>query len=96
MKLKIHEYLAKYLPLAAGLFALIAFSAVEAVAPDAEAQSAIAIVVHKDAPVDDLSLQELRNIFLANQQFWSNRARIILLLRAPQSDERDFVLNRIY
>ena len=96
MKLKIHKYLAKYLPLAAGLFALIAFSAVEAVAPDAEAQSAIAIVVNKDATVVVVPLHELRKSFLANQQFWSNRARIILLLRAPQSDERDFVLNRIY
>ena len=58
--------------------------------------SAIAIVVHKDVPVENLSLQELRNIFMANQQFWSDRTRIILMVRAPQSDERDFVLNRIY
>jgi ABC-type phosphate transport system substrate-binding protein len=58
--------------------------------------SAIAIVVHKDTEVDNLSLEELRSIFLADQQFWQNRKRIILLVRAPQSDERDFVLNRIY
>ena len=60
------------------------------------AQTGIAIVVHKDTDVDNLSMSELRNIFLANQQFWSNRTRIILLVRAPQSDERDYVLNRIY
>jgi len=58
--------------------------------------SSIAIVVHKDTEVDNLSLAELRSIFLADQQFWKNRKRIILLVRAPQSDERDFVLNRIY
>jgi ABC-type phosphate transport system substrate-binding protein len=58
--------------------------------------SAIAIVVHKDTAVDNLSMEELRNIFLANQQFWDNRMRISLMVRAPQSDERDFVLNRIY
>lgn len=58
--------------------------------------SPIAIVVHKETPVSDLTLNELRNIFLANQQFWSDRSRIILLVRAPQSDERDFILNRIY
>lgn len=56
----------------------------------------LAIVVHKDTPVDNLSMDELRNIFLANQQFWPNRSRIILLVRAPQSDERDFVLDSIY
>lgn len=56
----------------------------------------IAIVMHKDTRVDNLSLQELRNIFLANQQFWADRTRIILLVRAPKSDERDFVLNKIY
>lgn len=60
------------------------------------AQTGLAIVVHKDSEVDNLSMSELRNIFLANQQFWSDRSRIILLVRAPQSDERDYVLNRIY
>ena len=59
-------------------------------------QNGLAIVVHKDTNVDNLSLTALRNIFLANQQFWPNRSRIILLVRAPQSDERDFVLNTIY
>lgn len=58
--------------------------------------TAIAIVVHQDTPVDNLSMEELRSIFLADQQFWNDRTRISLLVRAPQSDERDFVLNRIY
>jgi ABC-type phosphate transport system substrate-binding protein len=63
---------------------------------DPIAQNGLAIVVHKDTEVDNLSLVELRNIFLANQQFWADRTRIILLVRAPQSDERDFVLDTIY
>ena len=58
--------------------------------------SPLAIVVHKDTAVDDLTMAELRSIFLADQQFWEDRTRIILLVRAPKSDERDFVLNRIY
>jgi ABC-type phosphate transport system substrate-binding protein len=65
-------------------------------AQDEPAQNAIAIVAHANSSVENLSLQELRNIFLANQQFWSDRTRIILLVRAPKSDERDFVLNTIY
>lgn len=66
------------------------------IAQEVVASSAIAIVVHKDTDVENLSLEELRSVFLADQQFWQNRKRIILLVRAPQSDERDFVLNRIY
>jgi ABC-type phosphate transport system substrate-binding protein len=65
-------------------------------AQETEASSAIAIVVHKNTEVDNLSLRELRNIFLANQQFWPDRTRIILLVRATKSEERDYVLDTIY
>ena len=65
-------------------------------AEDPIVPSPIAIDVHKSTEVENLSLTELRSIFLADQQFWSDRTRITLLVRAPQSDERDFVLNRIY
>lgn len=67
-----------------------------ALAQESATSDAIAIVAHKDTQVDNLSLSELRNIFLANQQFWPDRTRITLLVRAPQSEERDFVLNTIY
>ena len=67
-----------------------------ALAQEIVATSTTAIVVHKDTEIDNLSLSELRNIFLANQQFWPDRTRIILLVRAPKSEERDFVLNTIY
>lgn len=65
-------------------------------ADDVAIGSPIAIVVHKDVPIDNLSLAELRSIFLADRQFWENRTRITLLVRAPKSDERSFVLERIY
>ncbi len=57
---------------------------------------AIAIVTHPDTSVDNLSFLELRKIFLGEQQFWKDGARIILLVRAPVAYERDVVLNRIY
>lgn len=75
------------------LLAAVLFACGASVAAES---SAIAIVVHRSAPVDDLSMQQLRSIFLADQQFWDDRTRITLLVRAPKSDERDFVLNRIY
>lgn len=75
-----------------GVAGLFAFTGVSAQTETA----AIAIVVHRDAPVDNLSMEELRSIFLADQQFWNDRTRISLLVRAPQSDERAFVLDKIY
>lgn len=79
------------------LFGAIALLLAETVAAEgSDDNGSIAIVVHKDTGVDNLSLADLRSIFLAEQQFWEDRTRIILLVRAPQSDERDFVLNSIY
>jgi ABC-type phosphate transport system substrate-binding protein len=82
--------------LAALLLAASVFPATQAFSQEDVVRSPLAIVVHKDSKVRDLSLQELRNIFLANKQFWDDRSRIILLVRAPKSDERDLVLNTIY
>jgi hypothetical protein len=56
----------------------------------------VAIVVHEGTNVDDVSLDQLRRIFLAEQQFWPDRSRITLLVRAPGAYEREFVLERIY
>ncbi len=58
--------------------------------------SAVAIVVHPNVQVSDLSTSQLRRIFLADQQFWPDKSRIVLLVRAPEADERKMVLDRIY
>jgi ABC-type phosphate transport system substrate-binding protein len=60
------------------------------------AQAPVAIVVHPQAAVDNLKFTDLRKIFLGEQQFWPDNSRITLLVRAPQSAERKFVLDRIY
>lgn len=78
--------------LAAGLILVPGVGAARAQA----GTGAIAIVVHPDTRVQDLSFLELRKIFLGEQQFWGDRTRIILLVRAPVAHERDVVLNRIY
>ena len=74
------------------LLAPAGVSAEEDVAPSGP----IAIVVHLDTVLENLSLENLRSIFLADQQFWPDRTRITLLVRAPNSDERALVLDRIY
>ena len=77
-------------------FAWLMLAGTGAHAQESAISKPTAIVVHKSTTVENLSLDELRNIFLANQQFWPDRTRIILLVRAPKSEERDFVLNTIY
>ena len=76
--------------------ALLVLSVTATVTRAQEATEAVAIVVHPDVPVDDLSFDELRSIFLGEQQFWPDRSRITVLVRAPVARERDMVLDRIY
>jgi ABC-type phosphate transport system substrate-binding protein len=56
----------------------------------------VAIVVHSQVRVDDLSFADLRRIFLGEQQFWPDRSKVTLLVRAPTAHERSVVLDRIY
>lgn len=57
---------------------------------------AVAIVVHPSTPVDNLGFQQLRQIFLGEQQFWSDNSRVTLLVRAPAAIERAVILDRVY
>ncbi len=59
-------------------------------------RQAIAIVVNPKSAVTDISFAELRRIFLGEQQFWPDRSKITLLVRAPVAPEREVVLNEIY
>ena len=64
--------------------AIIVGAVAPASAQEASAgNEAVAIVVHSGTRIDDVSLTQLRRIFLAEQQFWSDRSRITLLVRAP-------------
>lgn len=56
----------------------------------------LAIVVHAGVPVSGLSFAELRRIFLGEQQYWPDRSKVTLLVRAPTAYERSLVLDRIY
>ena len=56
----------------------------------------VAIAVHPDTQISDLSMAQLRKIFLADQQFWPDKTRITLLVKPPGAIERDLVLDRIY
>lgn len=62
----------------------------------APANSAVAIVVNPQTPVDNLTLAEVRKVFLGERQFWPSNMRITLLVRAPVAHERDVLLKKIY
>jgi ABC-type phosphate transport system substrate-binding protein len=53
-------------------------------------------VVHPDTPVNNLSLAEVRKIFLGDRQYWTTNMPVVLLIRAPVARERDVVLKTIY
>jgi hypothetical protein len=56
----------------------------------------IAVVVNPDTPVTDLSLEDLRKIFLGDHQYWTSKIPVTLLIRAPGTRERDIALKLIY
>jgi ABC-type phosphate transport system substrate-binding protein len=56
----------------------------------------VAVVVHPDTPISNLSLAEVRKVFLGDRQYWSTNVPVVLLIRAPVARERDVVLKRIY
>jgi hypothetical protein len=56
----------------------------------------VAVIVHPQVPVDDLSLVELRRIFLGERQSWSPELAVTLLMPPSGSAERQVLLEKIY
>jgi ABC-type phosphate transport system substrate-binding protein len=67
-------------------------------APQSRAASddSLAIVVNRSNPVENLSFNELRKIFLGEQTHWSNGRRITVVMLEPGKTERQAVLAQIY
>jgi ABC-type phosphate transport system substrate-binding protein len=76
------------------LAAALAFPALAGA--QAHAPRPLAIVVNPNVPETNLSFAELRRIFLGEQQYWPDRSKVTLLVRAPTAYERSMVLDRIY
>lgn len=56
----------------------------------------VAVVVHPDTPISNLSLADVRKVFLGDRQYWSADIPVVLLIRAPVARERNVVLKIIY
>src|SRR5262249_34061188 len=61
-------------------------------APAAEPKPEFAVVVSPDVLVDNLSMTDLRKLFLGDKQFWSSNLRVSLLVRSPVARERAVVV----
>ena len=56
----------------------------------------VAVVVHPDTPVSDMTLAEVRKVLLGDRQYWTTNMPVVLLMRAPVARERNVVLKIIY
>jgi ABC-type phosphate transport system substrate-binding protein len=61
-----------------------------------QGDQSIAIIVNQENPVDNLTLQELRTVFLGERSHWPNGRRITLVMMEPGQLERKAILHEIY
>lgn len=61
----------------------------------AQSSGDVAVVVHPNVPIDNLTMAELRRIVLGDRAFWPGSVRVTLLMRAPVAHERDVVLKTV-
>ena len=62
----------------------------------AGAEDSLALIVNQSNPVENLSLLELRKIFMGEQNHWSDGRRITVVMLEPGKVERQAVLTEIY
>ena len=65
-------------------------------APLARAEEVLAVIVNKNNPVENITLEELRKYCIAERKHWSDDKRVTVVLRDPGQAERDAVLASIY
>jgi hypothetical protein len=85
----------KYLQVLVLLCAIAAIG-LRAVMAQTDNHPTFAIVVNPHVPVDDISLEELRKIFLGERQFWSSNMPVVPLIRPQGTPEREVVLRVIF
>ena len=64
--------------------------------PPPAREESLAVVVHKDNSVTNLSLVDLRKLCLAEQKHWDNGRKITVVLREPGQPAREAVLRAVY
>ena len=72
-----------------------AFYGLHAVSTYRDLADSLGIVVNRSNPVDNLSSNELRRIFLGEQSHWSNGRRVTVVMLEPGKQERQAVLTQV-
>lgn len=55
----------------------------------------LAIIIHKSNPMENIAVDELRKLCLADRRHWSNGRKVTLALLEPGRPEREAVLRQI-
>jgi ABC-type phosphate transport system substrate-binding protein len=74
------------------LFCALFSIATLAPATDPKPTAEFAVIASPDVPVTNLTIADLRKLFLGDRQFWTPKLRVALLIRAPVSRERAAVV----
>jgi len=61
----------------------------------ARPRESLAIIVNRANPIEDLSMAELRAVFLGERSHWANGRRITLVMMEPGQAERDTVVHEV-
>jgi hypothetical protein len=61
-------------------------------AADNRTTADFAVIASSDVPMSNLSMADLRKLFLGDRQFWTPKLRVSLLVRAPVARERIIVV----
>ncbi len=61
----------------------------------ARAKESLAFIVNRENPVDNLSMGELRTVFLGERSHWANGRRITLVMMEPGQPERDTLVRDV-
>lgn len=71
---------------------LLAATLAPAADPRMQAAADFAVVASPDVALDNLTMLDLRKLFLGDRQFWTPNLRVSLLIRAPVARERAVVV----
>lgn len=85
-------------PAVAALLAAVLFLAAAPIRAAEQGRTAgedVAVIVHPDVPIDNLTFAELRRLLLGDREFWTSGMRVTLLIRAPIARERDAAIRDI-
>ncbi len=78
------------------LAGLVAFWLITIRAAGTPAEADVAIVVSPSNPVNNLTLADLRKIYMGERQYWTTSSPVIVLMRSPGAREREVILRVVY